>query len=673
MNLAHRLIAFLSLAMLCCAAKVSLAAPASAPAVSAFPAVAAPAAVEPAATNPAAPTGHPLDSADLENWLDGFMPYALQRGDVGGAVVAVVKNGEVLLTKGYGYSNVEKRTPVDPQRTMFRPGSTSKLFTWTAVMQLVEQGKLDLDHDVNEYLPFKLPSRDDGPITLRHIMTHTAGFEEQIKQLIADDPKLLVPLKTYGEKFTPVRIYKAGTTPAYSNYATALAGVVVEHVSGQSFDDYIDAHIFKPLNMTHSSFRQPLPAALVPDMSEGYAEASGPAQKYEIVTAAPAGSLASSGEDMAHFMIAHLQGGEYKGERILSAETARIMHETPTTMIPPLNRMMLGFYEQNYNGHRVISHGGDTQFFHSYLHLFLDDNVGLFVSVNSLGREGAAGAIREALFEQFARRYFPAAPETGNVDTATATAHAQAMAGYYDNSRRAETSFMSVVNLLGAVHVVAEKDGKINVTMFKGLNGAARHYREVKPWVWVDDDSGWRLAAVVADGKVKRISVDEVSPFMVFEPSSWWRSAAWLQPAAVAALIAILLTTLLWPVAVVVRRHYGVKLAIDGPAGRGRFLGRMATAALAVMTAAWIALIVGGLSSLSLLGPGLDPVLFVMHLLTIPVYIGGAAILLWSAYVAWTERTRWTTRLWTSVLALSGVVLLWMAFLYHLMSFRSTY
>ncbi len=672
MNLVHRLTASLSLILLCTASGVSLAASTPAPTTAAVPA-APPAATEPAATAPASPTGHALERADLENWLDGFMPYALERGDVGGSVVAVVKNGAVLLTKGYGYSNVEKRTPVDPQRTMFRPGSTSKLFTWTAVMQLVEQGKVDLDHDVNDYLPFKLPARDDGPITLRHIMTHTAGFEEQIKQLIADDPKLLVPLKTYVEKFTPVRIYKAGTTPAYSNYATALAGFIVEHVSGQSFDDYIDAHIFKPLNMTHSSFRQPLPAALVPDMSEGYAEGSGPAKKYEIVTAAPAGSLASSGEDMAHFMIAHLQGGEYKGERILSAETAKIMHETPTTMIPPLNRMMLGFYEQNYNGHRVISHGGDTQFFHSYLHLFLDDNVGLFVSVNSLGREGSAGAIREALFEQFAHRYFPAPPETGTVDAATAKAHAQAMAGYYDDSRRAETSFMSVVNLIGAVHVVAEKEGKINVTMFKGLNGAARHYREVKPWVWVDDDSGWRLAAVVADDKVKRISVDEVSPFMVFEPSAWWRSAAWLQPAAVAALIAILLTALLWPVAVIVRRCYGVKLALQGRAARGRFVGRVATAALAVLTVGWIALIIGGLSSLSLLGPGLDPVLFVMHLLSIPVYIGGAAVLLWSAYVAWTERARWITRLWASVLALSGVVLLWMAFLFHLMSFRSLY
>jgi CubicO group peptidase (beta-lactamase class C family) len=653
MKTAHYLIASLPLAFFCSAAGA-----------------AEPAA--PASTPPSA-VAHTLNSTDVESWLDGFMPYALQQGDVAGGVVAVVSNGEVLLVKGYGYSNMEKRTAVDAQRTLFRPGSTSKLFTWTAVMQLVEQGRLNLDRDVNEYLPFKLPPRNDGPITLRHIMTHTAGFEEQIKELITADPKALVPLKTYVERATPVRIFKAGSTPAYSNYATALAGFIVEHVSGQSFDDYIDAHIFKPLGMTHASFRQPLPAALLPEMSLGYSRASEPAKDYEIVTPAPAGSLAASGADMARFMIAHLQNGEYNGERILGADTAKLMHESALTMIPPLNRMDLGFYEQNYNGHRVISHGGDTEYFHSYLHLFLDDHVGLFVSVNSLGRDGAAHGIREALFEQFAHRYFPSAAETGSVDSATAIAHAKSMAGYYDDSRRAETSFMSVLNLLGAVRVDAEKDGKISVSMAKGLNGATRHYREVKPWVWLDADSGWRLAAVVVDGEVKRFSFDEVSPFMVFEPSPWWRSAGWLQAVAIASIVAVLLTALLWPVAAIVRRRHGVVLGLEGRAARGRLVSRVASVALLLVTIGWIAVIVGGTLSLTLLGPSLDPILLLLHLLSVVVYIGGAVAMLWAAYVAWTEWSRWTTRLWTTVLALSALALLWMACLYHLMSFRTTY
>jgi CubicO group peptidase (beta-lactamase class C family) len=638
-----------SLALLCCVASVANAA------------------------EPAAAAAHTLDQTDVETWLDGFMPYALEQADVAGGVVAVVKNGAVVLVKGYGYSDVAARAPVDPARTLFRPGSTSKLFTWTAVMQLVEQGKLDLDHDVNEYLDFRIPDRADGPITLRNIMTHTAGFEEQIKQLILDDPKLMPPLKTYVQQSMPVRIFKAGSTPAYSNYATALAGYIVQRVSGESFDDYIDAHIFKPLGMTHSSFRQPLPAALVPDAAKGYDLASEPPKPYEIVTPAPAGSLASSGADMARFMIAHLEGGEYAGVRILEPQTVKLMHETPLTMIPPLNRMVLGFYEQNYNGHRVISHGGDTEYFHSYLHLFLDDHVGLYVSMNSAGRGAGAHAIREALFEQFADRYFPGPPETRKVDAATAAKDAKTLAGYYDNSRRVDTTFMSIIELISPVRVDADKEGTVSLSLLNGINGATRHYREIEPFVWVDPDSGWRLAAQVVDGQVVRFSADEISPFMVLEPTPWWRSAAWLLPAAGASVAACLLTALLWPVGAIVRRRYRIALGLAGRDARGHRLSRLACVAIAVVTVAWATLIGVGLTHLTVLGPSLDPWLFLMHVLSIVAYVGGAATLLWAAYIVWADRRPWTARLWTTVLAVSGLVLLWTAFAYHLMAFRSSY
>jgi CubicO group peptidase (beta-lactamase class C family) len=630
---------------------------------------AAPAAT--AASNP--PAAHSLERADLEPWLDGFMPYALERGDVAGAVVAVVKNGEVIFAKGYGFADEKAKKPVDAERTMFRPGSISKLFTWTAVMQLVEQGKLDLDHDVNEYLDFKIPARADGPITLRNIMTHTPGFEEQIKALIVSDPKQLVPLKVYAETKTPVRIFKAGSTPAYSNYATALAGYIVERISGQPFDDYIDAHLFKPLQMTHATFRQPLPAQFAADMSKGYSLASQPAKPYEIVVAAPAGSLAASGVDMAHFMIAHLEGGEYHGARILGVETLKKMHETPTEMIPPLNRMMLGFYEQNYNGHRIISHGGDTIYMHSYLHLLLDDHVGLFVSVNSQGREGAAGAIRGALFDDFLDRYFPAPLDARSVDAKTAAEHAKLMTGYYESSRRAETSFMSIMGFAGPFKLTVDKDGYLTAPAFKGRNGAPRRYREIAPFVWRDVDSGWRLAAKVVDGKVQRFSIDEISPFTVYEPSPWWRSAGWLVPSVEFGFAALLLTTLLWPVAAIVRRRNNLKLELAGRDERGRILSRVGAAAVTLVSLGWVALFMALSSRTALLGPGLDPWLFLLHLLSILGYVGGAALLIWATAIAWTGKRSWQGKLWTSVLALSAVAMLWMAWIYHLTSFTSRY
>ena len=622
---------------------------------------------------PPAPAAHALERADVESWLDGFMPYALESGNVAGAVIAVVKNGEPLLVKGYGYSDMAARTPVDPDRTLFRPGSTSKLFTWTAVMQLVEQGKLDLDRDVNEYLDFRIPRRDDGPVTLRQIMTHTAGFEERVKSLILDDPRQLSPLKAYVEHAIPERMFKAGATPAYSNYATALAGYIVQRVSGETFDDYLDAHLFKPLGMMHSSFRQPLPPALAAEASKGYEIASEPPKPYEIVTAAPAGSLASSGADMARFMIAHLEDGAYGGVRILEPKTVALMHDTPLTMIPPLNRMMLGFYEQNYNGHRVISHGGDTEYFHSYLHLFLDDHVGLFVSMNSAGRDGAAHIIREALFEQFADRYYPRTVDPRRAGLQAAAADAQALAGYYDNSRRVDTSFLSIANLIAPVRVEAGKDGTLSLSLMHGINGAARHYHETQPFVWVDPDSGWRLAAQVVGGRVVRFSADEISPFMVFEPAPWWRSPMWLLPAAGASIAACMMTALLWPVAVLVRRRYRIALGLAERAALGHRVSRIAAAAIGGVTVGWATLIGVGLTHLTVLGPGLDPWLFVMHVLSIVAYVGGAGALCWAAYVAWRCGRPWTARVWSTLLAVSGLILLWTAWVHHLMSFRATY
>ena len=211
----------------------------------------------------------PLTADDVNAWLDGYMPYALHTGDIAGAVVAVVKDGQILTERGYGYADVAKRTPVDPKLTLFRPGSVSKLFTWTAVMQQVEQGKIDLDADVNQYLDFKIPARDGKPVTMRELMQHVAGFEEQAKGIMSADAKS-PGFEELLKQWVPERVFAAGTTPAYSNYGASLAGYIVQRLSGESFDDYIDKHIFAPLDMQHSTFRQPLPANLEPLMSKGY-------------------------------------------------------------------------------------------------------------------------------------------------------------------------------------------------------------------------------------------------------------------------------------------------------------------------------------------------------------------------------------------------------------------
>src|SRR5207253_4926212 len=251
----------------------------------------APKAKAPAPAEPPKSGTHELTPQDISAFLDGIMPQQLATDDIAGAVISIVKDGKVIFAKGYGYSNIEKRTPVSPDATLFRPGSISKLFTWTAVMQLVEQGKLDLDRDINTYLDFKIPEKFGKSITLRNIMTHTPGFEEQIKDLISDEGSPIATLKQHLTTHIPERIFPPGTTPAYSNYGASLAGYIVERVSGRPFNDYVAESIFKPLGMSHSTFAQPLPADLKPLMSNGYKLGSGKSKPFEIIEEAPAGAL----------------------------------------------------------------------------------------------------------------------------------------------------------------------------------------------------------------------------------------------------------------------------------------------------------------------------------------------------------------------------------------------
>ena len=620
-----------------------------------------------------APATPQLTQQDIASWADGFMPYALKSGDIAGAVVVVVKDGAVLFEKGYGYSDIAARRPVDPDRTLFRVGSTSKLFTWTAVMQLVEQGKIELDADVNRYLDFKIPPRDGKPVTMRNIMTHTAGFEETLKSLIETDPSRLLTLQAIVKRWTPERIFPAGSTPAYSNYAAALAGYIVARVSGESFEDYIDRHIFAPLGMEHSSFQQPLPKALQADMSKGYALASQPEKPYELIAVAPAGSLATTGSDIARFMIAHLQNGAYGANRILKADTAQEMHTTALTMIPPLDRMLLGFYEDNYNGHRVIAHGGDTQWFHSDLNLFIDDGVGVFISVNSLGKDGAAQGVRESLFREFTDRYFPGPTATGEVASQVAAEHARLMSGRYEMSRRSQSSFFSFLNLAGQDKVTVNGDGTLDVSFMHGLAGEPLKWKEIEPFVWREVGGKTLLAAKIENGRVARFSVDGLSPIAVLEPVPWWRSAAWLLPLLLIGAAALASTALLWPVAALVRRRYGAVLDLSGTPLKAYRLSRIAAAAVVVILAAWVGTLGAMLSNLRLLSPSFDWWFWVLQLLSLVVFVGAAAIALWNVRVVWTARRGWFSKGWSIVLVVSTLTVVWAALAYKLIGFDVNY
>ena len=568
------------------------------------------------ASGPAKPAPtHALTREDLDPWLDGVMTYALQRGDVAGGVVVVVKDGQPLLEKGYGYADVAKKTTVSPETTLFRIGSAGKLFTWTAVMQLVEQHRIDLDADVNQYLDFKIPPAFGKPITMRNLMQHTPGFEDHAKFIFVDSPKHLLPLDTFLKQNIPARIFPPGEVPAYSNYGASLAGYIVQRVSGEPYEAYIQRHIFAPLGMEHSTVYQPPPPALAGEVSEGYSLASQAPKPFEYGNVRPAGVSANSGADMGRFMLAHLNDARLGSAQILQPATAELMHRQSFQLIPPLPGFALGFYHEDRNGHDVIAHEGDTNFQHSNLELVLDQHVGVFISVNSLGRDAAGKEIRNTVYNDFMNRYFPA-PATGPEPTPpSAKQDGALLVGDYEVSRRIQTTILSFGYLMGQNKITQAADGTISVEGIVDSGGATKHWREIAPFVWRDTAGHDRLAAKVVNGKVEAVWVDEQVPAFVLQPVPSSRNKDWILPLLGASVATLAILALSWPLAAFIRWRYGRSFQLGGRRGVAYRLVRLVAALDAVFVLGMVTTIISTLSRTDSLTGATDPVFRVFQLL----------------------------------------------------------
>ena len=621
---------------------------------------------EPKKTEMAAPpsaSARELTATDVEAFLDGMMPAQLERENIGGAVIAVVKDGKLLFAKGYRYADMEKRQPVTVDATLFRPGSISKLFTWTSVMQLVEQGKLDLDKDVNSYIDFQIPPAYGKPITLRDIMTHTAGLEETARDLFVADAQHLTPLDQYLKQHLPQRIFPPFEVPAYSNYATTLAGYIVQRVSGKPFEQYVVENIFSPLEMKRTTFVQPLPAELEPLMSKGYRKASDKAKPFEFVEAFPAGSVSTTARDMANFMIAHLQDGKFGDKLILRPETAKLMHARTFGSDDRLNGMALGFYEESRNGQRIIGHGGDTELFHSDLHLILGQNVGLFVSYNSAGR-GEVSA-RGILFDKFLNRYFPQEPPAA-AKIENAKADAVAIAGLYKSSRRFESSFLSLLTLLGQAKVIPNADGTISVDPLKGSNGELRKFEEVQPFVYREVHGQDEVAFKKDSAGNWQFQVE--IPVFIFQRVGVLENKYFNLSLLIFGLSVVLLTVLLWPVGAILRKHYGHPLDLTPAERRQRLLVRMVCVLFLCLCIGWVSVLsatddIAAINSLPrwVVIFGLLGLLCVLG--TIPV--------VWNALRSWRTANKWIwAKLHDIALALACLGLVWFLLNWKLMNFN---
>jgi CubicO group peptidase (beta-lactamase class C family) len=609
-----------------------------------------------------------LAKEDLETFLDGFVPMQLERDDIAGAVICVVKDGKVVLEKGYGFADVQNKKPVIPDATLFRPGSISKTFMWTAVMQLMEQGKIKLDRDVNDYLDFRIRPWFGVPVTMKDLMTHTPGFEESYKDLFLENASQMLPLGSYLSTHLPREIFPPGTTPAYSNYGAALAGYIVQRVSGMPFDDYIEKNIFQPLGMNHTTFRQPLPDNLAPMMSNGYDRGSGKPKGFEYVQAWPAGSVSTTADDMSHWMIAHLQNGEYEGVHVLKPETATLMHSRAWTNMPELNGGGYGFYEMSRNGRRIIGHGGDTQWFHSLMGLMLDDHVGFFVSYNSTGKGDISAP--DALWEHFLDRYFPyTRPVAKRI--ANSDADIQTVVGTYWSSRRSQTNIAAVAAALNQPKVTANSDGTISVEGFKDFAGNLKHFEEIAPMVFRDLDGQDMVGFRKGINGRERLVLD--FPFQVGQRVPAWKNGKMNLAAIEAAAGIFALTLIFWPVGILLRRHYGQRIELPT-----RYRGMRAwmrgvcvvDLAFLLLFTAWIS---SAESSLNAFSSQFDTRL---HLLQVLGVIGVVGVVLSVCYFiqSWATSSLWIwTRIWNTLLMLACVAYVFFVVNWHMLNFHLNY
>ena len=512
---------------------------------------------------------HELTPEDVTAWLDGKIPDALNRGDLPGAVVTVVHNGRILVTRGYGHAATgadgEPQRPVDSD-TLFRIASVSKLATSISVMQLVERGELDLDVDISAYTDVKIPRRYPGDITLRHLLAHTAGFEEH-----AGNPEKEPDLDSYIHRDPPAQVFAPGTTPAYSNYGMSLAGYIVERVSGEVFEDYVREHVLEPAGMDSSTFEQPLPERLADRVANGYKTSGGLAQPFEEMPDSPAGSLTVSGADAGKFMLAMLN--QSQGSALLKGETWRQMFSPglgadQLGVLAEGKQMGLGFFDENRNGYRIVGHSGYANSFHADLEVYPDNGSGVFVAVNGEGKDGTE-ALKDDLMRGFSDRYYPGSePDVEDRPSVSESRqHARVAAGTYTSSRAPMMSFASIREALpsGWSSIDALDDGHLLLRAGESVI----EYEEIKPWVWRQVGGSQTLAVQVEGGKVVRVG--DIPAFSLLPMTVAQRVFV---PVVLGAAAVLVLLVLAWPLGAV--RRLMARRAGDGGGSRLSWWARSA-------------------------------------------------------------------------------------------------
>lgn len=490
------------------------------------------------------------DSVALEAFMDGLITAHMKEKKVAGATLAIVHQGKVVLKKGYGFADLQTQTPVHPDSTLFRIGSISKMFVWVSVMQLVAEGKLDLNVDVNQYLTgFQIPPTYDQPITLKHLMTHTPGFEDHVINLFAKDSTALRPLGDILKEELPARVRPPYTQSSYSNHGTGIAAHVVENVSGMTFYQYVQQKILTPLHMDFTSFQQPLPAHLQKHMASGYRDVNHLVKKqdFEYVPLYPVGAASASAENMTHFMLALLQYGKYNGFQLLDSATLALMKSNAHQHHPRVNPMRYGFMDLSQNGVTVIGHGGDTFWFHSLMALMPDHQTGIFFSVNT----DTGAPIYMKLLEAFMDHYFP---ETQPLPIPMKVTRdwLQKFAGEYEINRYPHDDLTKISALMSRLTVSVQDSSKLRLTLGEEVS----LYVPIDSTTFREETTSETLAFERdKEGRVIHVYLGGL-PILAGDKKAGLDTSYSQTMILVFILVTALLTILYWPLAYLLRRKY---------------------------------------------------------------------------------------------------------------------
>lgn len=439
---------------------------------------------------------------DIESFADDFFTTNMARYNIPGAVFVVVKDGAVVLQKGYGYSNLEHHTIAHPSESLFRIASVTKLFSAIAILQLVEKGDIHLTDDVNQYLSdFKVSNPFTSTLTIKDLLTHTDGFEERNTRIFALNPSELIPLgELLASELKPL-VNPPGSMITYGSFSTALASYIVQMKSGLRFEQYVRDYILTPLGMHHSTLEQVLSPDEMQRLATTYTYSSKgfEASPYLYLSTPATGGASVTGADMGNLLIALLQRGVLNEKRVLSEDSVSQMFSRQFSAHPDLPGVTLGFFEHFENNQSALIREGSGLGVNSRIFVLEHEKLAFFVAYNTRGSE-----MNEALTSAFLDRYYPDFENMSEPSTAFGT-NANITSGFYSYVHSSQYTLTKISKLLaGLLEVRANDDGSLSIKPalmgdpYGGFEQSSR-WIEIKPMVYEREDGFGRVYFEISD------------------------------------------------------------------------------------------------------------------------------------------------------------------------------